>query len=162
MPWQLYFEQKCFLQKLSKSCPMLSNISDITPPFLCILVHIVKQKMLFYWVWTTIWSFQTTNVCLGGRGLSAVKNHNVFSEPPVDASWGDWGSWSSCSRTCGGGVRIFFFPPYSWFCSDIIVVHAMTMNHPFPHHYHGSIGFNPVPESQNMPYRGQAAPHWPP
>ena len=32
--------------------------------------------------------------------------------PGVDASWGSWGAWSSCSRTCGGGVSVLFFPPY--------------------------------------------------
>ena len=24
----------------------------------------------------------------------------------VDASWAEWGSWGSCSKTCGGGVRL--------------------------------------------------------
>ena len=27
------------------------------------------------------------------------------SAPRQDGSWGEWASWSSCSRTCGGGVR---------------------------------------------------------
>ena len=25
--------------------------------------------------------------------------------PSKDGAWGDWASWSSCSRSCGGGVR---------------------------------------------------------
>ena len=36
----------------------------------------------------------------------------LFTAPPVDAKWGVWGSWSCCSRTCGEGVRILFFPLY--------------------------------------------------
>ena len=62
----------------------------------------------------------------------------VVNPPAVDSSWGNWGPWSSCSRTCGGGVRSF------WLCSDMIVFHPMSMIYPFPHHYQGRICFNPV------------------
>ena len=68
--------------KVVESFPMLSNIFDLIPSFLCILVDIVKKKYAF---------------------LLGLNNNLIFS----DASWGDWGSWSSCSTSCGGGVRIF-------------------------------------------------------
>lgn len=39
---------------------------------------------------------------------------------PVDGEWGPWGPYSSCSRTCGGGIksttRLCNRPEYVFYC----------------------------------------------
>ncbi|XP_066980603.1 A disintegrin and metalloproteinase with thrombospondin motifs 9 isoform X2 [Macrobrachium rosenbergii] len=37
------------------------------------------------------------------RGQCVQKNKNIMRK--IDGKWGDWGAWSTCSRTCGVGVR---------------------------------------------------------
>lgn len=46
---------------------------------------------------------------------------------PVDGEWGPWGPYSSCSRTCGGGIkssiRLCNRPEYVYF----VVIHYCIM-----------------------------------
>ncbi|XP_030320931.1 A disintegrin and metalloproteinase with thrombospondin motifs 4 [Calypte anna] len=43
-------------------------------------------------------------VCMEGLCVGIARLRELTT--PVDGGWGPWGPWGSCSRTCGGGVRL--------------------------------------------------------
>ena len=42
-------------------------------------------------------------------------DYRLSSCPFIPASWASWGPWASCSRTCGGGVRVFHIQSFAFF-----------------------------------------------
>ena len=53
-----------------------------------------------------IWSFPKCIVIFLSNNVQCSINFIISSiEHEVDCKWGPWGEWSSCSKTCGGGLK---------------------------------------------------------
>lgn len=69
------------------------------------IIHLIN-KYWFYWGLLNVehcnWPIRSDHSTLVFSDTCTVC---MFSQEEVFQWWGEWSSWSSCSRSCGGGVR---------------------------------------------------------